>query len=281
MKTRVLLMLSVAALVGAGAFFMLPSRGEGEMALAELSVRNLTCTSCVQNVQTVLGEVAGVGKVEVNLADGQTLVAFDPERTNPEVLAARLSAAGYPAVVGTTLTVAEARQRQQEEEQLAARYVARIGERLISQEEFGQEMARRTGTEAHGLVPLSTRSAVWQQLLQRHLLLGAVERAGIVVEEGEIEQQMAHLRNMAGFAAKIEQLGGEESFRQILREELAIGHLIEAQVPASDSDPHRQDILNSWYQGLVETTPVTIFDPQLKTALQGGCGSGCCSPKAS
>jgi hypothetical protein len=118
-------------------------------------------------------------------------------------------------------------------------------------------------------------------MLQRQLLLGAVERAGIVVAEGEIEQEMAGLRNMVGFAAKIEQLGGEASFREILREELAIGRLIEAQVPASDSEGHRQLLLNTWYQGLVETTPVTIFDPQLKTALRGGCGSGCCSPKPS
>jgi hypothetical protein len=157
--------------------------------------------------------------------------------------------------------------------------VARIGERFISQEAFAQEMARRTGTDAHGLVPLSARSTVWQQLLQRHVLLGAVERAGIVVEDKDLEQELARQRGTVGFAGKVEQLGGEASFRQLLREELAIGRLIEAQVPASN-DPHRQVLLNAWYQGLVKTTPVTIFDPQLKTALQGGCG-GCCPPKPS
>jgi hypothetical protein len=203
------------------------------------------------------------------------LVEFDPLRTNAEILAAHLSAAGYPAMVGATLPAAEVRQRQLEEERQAARYVARVGERFITQEEFAGEMARRASADPHGLVPLSARSAVWSQVLQRQLLLGAVERAGIVIEEGQVDQELARLRELVGFAAKIEQFGGAESFRQALKEELAIGRLIDAQVPASDSDPHRQLKLNQWYQGLVETTPVTIFDPQLKAALQGGCGSGC------
>jgi copper chaperone CopZ len=281
MKIRILLMLVGVALFGAGALFMLPSEGQGEMAQAELSVRNLSCTSCVQNVQQILGDVVGTGRVDVNLSDGQTLVAFDPERTSPEILAARLSAAGYPAMVARTSTAAEVRQRQLEEEQMAARYVARIGERFISQEMFAREMARRTGTYPHGLVPLAARSAVWQQVLQRHLLLEAVERAGIVVEEGAIDQELARLHGMAGFAAKAEKLGGQEGFRQMLREELAISRLIETQVAADEFGPQRQSRLEAWYRGLVEATPVTIFDPQLKSALQGGCGSGCCSPKAS
>jgi copper chaperone CopZ len=279
MKFRMLLMLATVALLGAGTFFLLPAKEQGELALAELSVGNLTCTACVQNVQAVLGDVSGAGKVEVNLAGGQALVAFDPERTSPEFLAARLSAAGYPTTVGTTLTAAEARQRQQEEERMAAQFVARVGERFISQEEFAREMVRRA--DVQGLVPLSARSTVWRELLQRHLLLEAAERSGIVVEDSEVERELARLHGMAGFAKKIEQFGGEEDFRQLLREELAIGRLIDLQVPAGELDPQRQNKLNTWYQGLVETTPVTIFDPQLKAALQGGCGSGCCSPKAS
>lgn len=275
MKSRVLILLVALPLVGAGLFFLLPSKGQGEMALAELSVRNLTCTACVQNIQTALGDIAGVGKVAVNLADGQTLVEFDPQRTNPEILAAHLSAAGYPAMVGATLPAVEVRQRQLEEERQAALYVARIGDRFITQEEFAGEMARRAGPDPHGLIPLSARSAVWSQVLQRQLLLGEVERAGIVIDEGQVDEELTRLRQMVGFAAKIEQFGGAENFRQALKEELAIGRLIDAQVPANDSGPQRQLKLNEWYQGLVQMTPVTIFDPQLKAALQGGCGSGC------
>jgi copper chaperone CopZ len=276
MKFRMSLLLMAVVLAGAGAFFLLPSESNSELSMAELSVRNLTCSACVQNVQKALGDVPGVGKVEVNLADGQTRVAFDPERTNPEIFAARLTAAGYPAMVGATLSSAEVRQQQQEEERMAARFVARIGERFITQEEFAQELTRRT--DNNGLVSLAARSAIWQELLQRYLLLGAVERAGIIVEESEIDREWARMSDLVGFSGKVEQLGGEMAFRQLLKEEMAIGRLIEVQAPAGQN---RLVLLNAWYQGLVETTPVTIFDPLLKVALQGGCGSGCCSPRAS
>jgi copper chaperone CopZ len=275
MKSRINLLLMVAALVGAGVFFLLPSRGAQEMASAELSVGNLTCTACVRNVQTALAGVPGVGPVEVNLADGQTRVAFDPERTNAETLAARLSAAGYPATVQSTLTAAEVQQRQQEEERLAARFVARIGERLLSQEEFARELDRHA--DAHGLVSLATRGAVWQELLQRNLLLEAATRAGIAVEDEAIDRELERLRHLVGFAGQVRQLGGEESFRQRLQEDMAIGRLIETQALVSENGAHPQATLNAWYRGLVETTPVTIFDAQLKAAVQGGCGS-CAKP---
>ena len=63
---RVLIPLTVLLLaVAVSAVAYVVTRPATPMALAELSVRNLTCGSCVSNVQQAVSGIDGVGQVEI------------------------------------------------------------------------------------------------------------------------------------------------------------------------------------------------------------------------
>jgi Cu+-exporting ATPase len=63
---------------------------------AKLNVEGMNCASCVSHVTKAATRVAGVESVNVNLSTGKAVVNFDPSRTNPEAVAAAITASGYP-----------------------------------------------------------------------------------------------------------------------------------------------------------------------------------------
>jgi copper chaperone CopZ len=70
------------------------------MSSYELEVQGMTCGNCVAHVTKALKSVAGVGHVEVDLAQGRAHVDGDlPGGANALILA--LTAEGYPAQLAT------------------------------------------------------------------------------------------------------------------------------------------------------------------------------------
>lgn len=66
------------------------------MTTVELSVQGMTCGSCVKHVTKALQSVAGVNRVEVDLANGRATVEGDlPSGAAP--LIAALASEDYPA----------------------------------------------------------------------------------------------------------------------------------------------------------------------------------------
>jgi len=57
----------------------------------------MDCASCVAHVEKAIRGVAGVESCQVNLARGRATVRFDPARTNPDRIAAAVTAVGYPS----------------------------------------------------------------------------------------------------------------------------------------------------------------------------------------
>lgn len=70
---------------------------------ARLSVEGMNCASCVSHVTKAATRVAGVESCDVNLSTGRAVVKFDPSRTNPDAVAAAITASGYPAHAAETL----------------------------------------------------------------------------------------------------------------------------------------------------------------------------------
>jgi copper chaperone len=67
-----------------------------------LDVQGMTCPSCVEDLRATLGDLEGVGNVEVRLRDGKVLVRHDPAAAPIERLIEVLGSAGY----GATLSAA-------------------------------------------------------------------------------------------------------------------------------------------------------------------------------
>ena len=271
--------LLVVVLALAGGFAWTASK-PGELALAEYSVRNLSCGSCVQNIRTALEGSKGVGQVEVSVTSGRARVEYIPSTINPESIAGRISEAGYPAALIRNLSAADYRLLRDDASSLADRFVGRIGERLISRSEFADVLSRyeeRAAAPKGGLL-----KSVWEEILQRELLLSAAEKNGVVVQDGEVDLQWQKMRlGNADFDAVIQaRFGGEDNYRRQLKEKMIIQRNIEDYVLKGESDENRRRLkLDRWYGDLAAAVPVQIFDPTLKTAVEGGgkgCGGSCC-----
>jgi copper chaperone CopZ len=280
MKSRLLITILLGlALVAAGGFAWTATRPDA-FALAEFSVQNLSCSSCVQNIQNALAGVKGVGSVDVSVTSGRARVEYAPARIDAGAIAARITEAGYPALLSQDLSVADYQALREDEARLADRFVGRIGGKLVSREAFAEALSRREGDPAmpkQGLL-----KAVWGEILQREMLLAAAEKNGVVVQEGEVDLELRKVREKSrDFAAFVQaRYGSEGEFRRQLKEDMIIRRNIDEHVLQGESDEKlsRQKI-DFWFRELAAAVPVIIFDPALKAAVAGagkGCGGNCC-----
>lgn len=258
---------------------------ESEASLAVFNVSNLTCGSCVKNIQHALQDLPGIGSVEVSVTAGRSEVEFDQLQISAAAIARIMTDTGYPAEIRETLSSIDYRALKAEEGRLSSRYVARIGKRLLPRDEFEATLQQRKGELPQPLTAdtlQQLRMQVWNDLLQRELLLDAAETSNVVVQDGEVELEVGRLKSgHAGFDQLMkERFGSLQAFRRQIKNDMIIRkHLTENVIGTIPSEPQQQQQVQSWYQQLVKTTPVVIFDPAIKAAGSGGgsgCGGSCC-----
>lgn len=66
------------------------------MANKQYEVPNISCMHCRRAIESALGGMAGVEKVEVNVEDKTVDVSYDENAVTPESLEERLAEEGYP-----------------------------------------------------------------------------------------------------------------------------------------------------------------------------------------
>jgi len=97
-KKRITTTLVIAGLlISLAAMFVVAS--ESPAGRAEYLVPRITCGACAQTITTDLEKVAGVSKVEVDVASTTVKVAFDEKRTDAGEIAMALNKAGYPGSI--------------------------------------------------------------------------------------------------------------------------------------------------------------------------------------
>jgi copper chaperone CopZ len=282
------LCLGLAALVAAWLFY--PSGTNlANAALAEYQIEKMTCGSCTGNIETALVGLSGVGSVDINLTSNRGRVIYDPNKLDSQSIAEAITAAGYPAKLRLELDSDEYLALQQEQAQLGQEYLARIGDRLLARSDFeGLVMQRSRGAVAAGQNDQLWKT-VWQDVLQRELMLSSAEENKVVVQDGEVEVRLDELRkgHQGLDDLLVKRYGSVDVFRARLHEDMIINRNIEDHVYAGITDPGEQkNKLQQWYAELQNNTDVVIFDSRLKAVSQGGggCGSGgggggggCCS----
>jgi len=290
MNRKKILLLILAGMIVVGAFSAFAILGQGgvkssEAALAVFNVENLSCSSCVRNIQQALAKVDGVGQVEVSVTAGRSEVEFDQRRIGAEEIAQTITAAGYPAQIREILSAEDFRDLKTEHGRLGKIYIARIGERLLPRQEFDQVFSQRLAQTTQPLAVEardSLRLQVWEDLLSRELLLGAAEARQVIVQDGEVEREIAEIKaGHAGIDELIEKrFGSQAAFARQIKNNLIIRRHLEQNVAdPSLPEPQRQQALEQWYRQLVDKTRVVIFDPALKAAASSGgagCGGSCC-----
>lgn len=73
------------------------STEEAHMNTVIIPVEGMSCVACAARVKKTLTSIAGVGDVQVSLAERNTRVRFDPSRIAPERLVAAIDGLGYRA----------------------------------------------------------------------------------------------------------------------------------------------------------------------------------------
>jgi copper chaperone CopZ len=232
----------------------------------------------VQNIRTALEGGKGVGQVEVSVTSGRARVEYLPSDASAESIAGRITEAGYPAELIRNLSAADYRLLREDAASLADRFVGRIGERLVSRSEYAELLSRY---EERGTVPQKgLLRAAWEEILQREILLGAAEKNGVVVQEGEVDLEWGKMRRDNAELDAMVQARGADDYRRRLKEDMIIQRNLEDFVLKGESDESRRRLkLESWYRGFAASIPVVIFDPALKAAVEGGgkgCGGKCC-----
>lgn len=66
-------------------------------ATIELTAPDISCAKCRENIEGDLAGEPGIQQVSVDVDARLVRIAYDPERTSPPQLRARLSEIGYPA----------------------------------------------------------------------------------------------------------------------------------------------------------------------------------------
>lgn len=278
----------VLATLAAAWFFYPAGASLANAALVEYQIEKMTCGSCIGNIETALAGLDGVGSVEINLTSNRGRVTYDPGKLDSQTIAEAISSAGYPARLRLELSPDEFFALQQEQAQLGQEYLARIGDRLLARDDFEALVSQRSRGVAGAAEKDLLWKTVWQDLLQRELMLSSAEKNQVVVQDGEVEVRLEELRmghrGLDDLVAK--RYGSMDAFRARLHEDLIINRNIQDHVYAGITDPGQQKIkLQQWYAELQANTQVVIFDNQLKAASQGGggCGSGgggCCSSRS-
>lgn len=276
------LCLGLAALVATW-FFYPSGTSLANAALAEYQIEKMTCGSCIGKIETALTDLSGVDSVEINLTSNRGRVIYDPNEIDSRAIAETITAKGFPAQLRLELDPDEYVALQQEQAQLGQEYLARIGDRLLARADFEALVQQRSrGAVASGQNDQLWKT-VWQDVLQRELMLSAAEQNQIVIQTGEVDARLDELRKghqgLEDLVAK--RYGSMEAFRTRLHEDMIINRNIEDNVYAGITDPGKQQgKLQQWYTELQKSTEVVIFDTRLKAASKGGggCGSGggCC-----
>lgn len=254
-------------------------------ALAEYQIEKMTCGSCVGSIEAALVDLGGVGSVDINLTSNRGRVTYDPTLLDSQSIAEAITAAGYPAKLRLELDSDEYLALQQEQSQLGQEYLARIGDRLLARSDFEVLVVQRSrGAVAPGQNDQLLKT-VWQDVLQRELMLSSAEENKVVVQDGEVEARLDELRkgHQGLDDLLVKRYGSLDVFRARLHEDMIINRNIKDHVYAGITDPGEQkNKLQQWYAELQNNTNVVIFDSRLKAVSQGGggCGSGgggCCS----
>lgn len=273
-STQVVLGLLLCFALLAGAVYGVA--GSQALSSAEFTVAKMTCGSCASKINAALAQLPGVDQVRVNVGGGSATVTYDEDKVRPEALANAITLAGFPASVRQVLSAAEVQALAEDATRLSERFVARVGQRLISRDDFERELALRRNSAA-AVNEGALRQALWKEVQERELLLGAAELQGTVVQQTEVEHQISLMRaGMADFDRMVEtRFGGLEAFAVKVRQDMTIRRTLDEGILKGVSDAlERQQKLEAWYRQLVAATPVLVLDPTLKAAAGGGCA--CC-----
>ena len=89
----------LAVTILALAAVVVPAADEPASTKTVLEIDGMVCGACADKVKAKLDETEGVLEYEVSPKEGEAEIAYDPDKTSPEQIAAAVSETGFKARV--------------------------------------------------------------------------------------------------------------------------------------------------------------------------------------
>jgi copper chaperone CopZ len=267
-----------------------------QVAKAELTVQGLSCSSCIQEIETALARIEGIEEVLVDISRGRVQVYFDPDRIDTtDEIAEEISNSGYPASVMKELDPQEVAAELAFAEEQARYYVVSVGGFKVARADFDTELAAASlqyrklyGDEVFSgvngeILEDNLKVQSLNRLVSEAIMLQEVSRAGQALirnvdrEFAVYLQQNGH--DLETFKASIQEFGYPfEYVRKKFENQILIQEYLENTVMKSATTPFQQQTLyDQWYRNAQSLAEVVYFDKELERVAQNAsAGSSCC-----
>lgn len=264
---------------------------------AVLSVQGLTCSSCIQEVKSVLFQNPTVKKVFVDVERGKAQVYLTKGTSRSlEKMAQDITASGYPAVVEAVMTPQEVQKDLADADILSRIYVASIDGWEIPRAEFETEvnaamLQYRTlygeeafaGANGQNLTD-NLKVQCLNRLVDEAIMLQEVSRAGFTGKK-DPDIEFRNFLDQNGFdnqslKSNIESYGYQlPYFRKKFDNMVLIEDYLESRVLAKAATTfEREKIYNEWFANASSLVNIKYYDTELEALQQNTASAGSCCP---
>lgn len=266
------------------------------IAKAELSVQGLSCSSCIQEIETALARIEGIEEVLVDISRGKAQVYFDPDRIDTsDIIAEEISNAGYPASVVKELDPEEVALQIAFAEEQARFYIVSVAGWKVARADFETELSaaglqyrKLYGDEVFAgingeILEDNLKVQCLNRLISEAIMLQEVSRAGYALSKNVDQEFAVYLQrndqNLETFKAAIQEFGYPfEYYKKKFENQILIQDYLENTVMKSATTPFQQQALyDQWFRNAQSLAEVTYYDKELDRLVQSAAvGSSCC-----
>jgi copper chaperone CopZ len=265
-------------------------------AKAELAVQGLSCSSCIQEIETALAGIEGVEEVLVDITRGKAQVYFDPDRIDTsKIIAEEISNAGYPASVVKVLDAEEVAAELSFAKEQARFYVVSVGGWKVARADFETELGAASsqyiklygnevfaGINGENLED-NLKVQCLNRLISEAVMLQEVSRAGHVLAKNVDQEFTIYLRendqDLETFKAGLKEFGYPfEYYKKKFENQIRIQEYLENTIMKSATTRFQQQALyDQWFRNAQSLAEITYYDKELERLVQNAAaGSSCC-----
>lgn len=268
---------------------------------AILRVDGMSCSGCIETITKSLAGFEGIEDIRVDVAGGSTEILYDGKTlSDPEKMAAAITASGYPAKVLRILSPEQLKQQAIENQAKSKDAIAAVGGLEVPRADFETELAhaRSRYQVAYGDEALQSEQGqrlmdnlklqIAQRLIDESIQLQEIRRVGFSIAPTQVAQAYSDFLRERGFSdgaafeKELEANGYPPSFfKKRFANRVLINAYVDQQVMTANLNAvEKQRRYADWFANARLLAGVTIYDKDLERLAQrqassSGCGNAC------
>lgn len=263
---------------------------------AVLSISNMSCGGCVENIKACLAPLPGIGNITVDVGSGSAEVYFDADHlTNTQQIADAITGIGYPAKIIRLLSAQQVHQERVLAANLAEKQIASVGSKKIPRKDYEIEVNHTrkryeklygadTFTKPQGARLLNRiKAQIAQRLIDEGVQLQELDRAGYVVSEAKVKAALAEYSRQRGIS--IGQIKNDmqandypfDHFQKKFAQRVRLQSYLEEKILAESITPDdRQQRYADWLANARTLANVVYYDKDIEALVKSGGGAPSC-----